>query len=118
MKEQSSGTSTTLQRSARDSGVAEDAAVHRRRGGGGDDEELPVEVGGAIAAADERERRGLLDLRQDLRRDDGDVGARGQEPLDLLERDATAADDEHGAARQVDAGHVVDGGRSSASHAL
>ncbi len=40
-------------------GIAEDAAVHRRRGGGGDDEELPVEVGGAIAAADEREPEAL-----------------------------------------------------------
>ena len=48
-----------------------------------------------------------FDLRQDLRRDDGDLGACGEQALDLLERDAAGPDDEHGAAGQVDARHVV-----------
>ena len=106
MNEQSSGTSTTLQRSARASAsrktrrftdVVAVAATTRN---------FPSRSLGAVAAADDRQAE-RLDLRHDLRRDDGDLGARREQALDLLERDPAAADDEHGAARQVDARHVV-----------
>ena len=106
MKEQSSGTSTTLQRSARASASAKTRAVDGRVRRGGDDEVAAVEVGAPVPALQQLdgERR---DLRRDLGRDDGHDGAAVEQAARLLVRHPARPDDEHAPALEVDARHVV-----------
>ena len=106
MNEHSSGTSTTLQRSDRASASRKTRRLTSVVDGRGDDEEPSGEILGAVLAASDGELE-LGELGHDLGSDDGDARTRGQQALDLLERDRPAADDEHAAARQVEARHVV-----------
>ena len=91
-------------------GVGEHSLVHPCDRRGCDDEEAPVEIGGAVEAADQRhapfagERSNRL---RHVRRDDRDPGADVEQAVDLLERDRARADHQDLASRQVEAGHVV-----------
>src|SRR5207302_9884533 len=73
---------------------------------GGDDEEPAAQVGGGVDPPKPLDRQ-AEELRHRLRRHDGHARAAIEQAAHLLERHGPAADDEHAAASQVEAGHVV-----------
>ena len=106
MNEQSSGTSTTLQRSDRASASAKTRAVDGIVRGGGDDEEAAVEVGAPVPAAQQFdvERRDLGEISGATTVTDS---AAIEQATHLLVRDTPRPDDEDAPALEVDARHVV-----------